>query len=45
MIKYKNGEVYTGNFREGLKFIGRHTMVDGSFYEGMFKDNIPHGSG
>jgi hypothetical protein len=44
-LKYKNGEYFEGSFTEGFKSIGKHTLVDSSFYEGMFQDNLPHGTG
>lgn len=45
VIRYKNGEIFTGKFKEGNKSVGRHVMADSSFYEGSFKDNLPHGDG
>ena len=45
MIKYKNGEIFKGSFKESQRVFGRHTFPDGSYYEGTFRENMPHGNG
>ena len=44
-IKFNNGETFEGSFLEGDKHLGRLTYPDGSYYDGMFKDNVPNGTG
>lgn len=43
---YENGQVYTGDFRNG-KRNGKGTLfyLDGSKYEGYFLDDLEHGNG
>lgn len=45
LLSYKNKEVFHGTFNEGYRNFGRHTYPDGSYYDGMFKDNVPNGTG
>ena len=40
-----NGEVYRGKFRDGHKLLGKYTWFDGSYFEGTFENDLPHGSG
>lgn len=35
-IKYRNGETFIGRFRNGERIVGRHSMPDGSFYDGEY---------
>jgi hypothetical protein len=35
-MRYKNGETFAGKFRVGERVLGRHTMPDGSFYDGAY---------
>ena len=44
-IKYHNDEFFDGTFLDGFKHMGRHTYPDGSYYDGMYKDNVPNGKG
>lgn len=45
-MTYENGDVYTGNFTEGVhEGQGKMTYADGCIYEGNFRRNRPHGQG
>ncbi len=44
-MRYKNGETFAGKFRVGERVLGRHTMPDGSFYDGAYQNGLPNGKG
>lgn len=44
-IKYKNGETFQGIFKAGNRISGVHVMIDGSYYDGQYLNNVPHGFG
>ena len=44
-MRYKSGDTYVGLFRSGEKVRGRHQMPEGSYYEGEYDADLPHGKG
>lgn len=45
MIKYKNGDCFDGIFVNGKKYMGSHTFNGSCVYSGMFRNDLPDGTG
>ena len=46
IIKYSNGDVYEGNWKDDFKHgYGKMTWADGAVYEGNYKEGVKHGYG
>lgn len=45
-MTYANGDSYSGEFKNGKKDgDGTRTNLDGSFFKGQYRDDLPHGQG
>lgn len=44
-LRMANGETFKGKFRNGMKLFGKYTYPNGSYYEGSFENDLPHGNG
>ena len=45
-FEFENGIIYQGEHLNGQRHgWGRQTFPDGSYYEGLWQYNVPHGKG
>ena len=45
-LKYSNGELYKGNFKNGVRQgFGTGMLTTKAIYKGEWSDDLPHGNG